>query len=290
MKLIKLSRKSTRAIRSANLYRGAVNGFKDNLVGTAEMIAHPLETLNAIKEVAVALSSLTSDDIAKITAQLGEKVKTTFTTKDGINSIPYGAGYAVGVIASEIVLGKGAGAALKGLEGIGAIKNLLTKLEDFKAIAKVKVADIFSDEAAALAKKRFLTSLVSGATGIGSPLSVAALKEAGVVAGNLIGKGYTTFAEFKGKLVQQLGKVIEPYAEKLYRESLVSLDLSKGKEILSSSGKLIDEAVIREAKEKVIGFVQENKVKELKEYLGQIGNKYGAEFEKELKNTVPASS
>jgi hypothetical protein len=65
------------------------------------------ETLGAIKDVAVALSSLTAEDVGKIKG----KIKDTFTTRDGINSIPYGAGYAVGMIATDIVIGKGVGIA-----------------------------------------------------------------------------------------------------------------------------------------------------------------------------------
>ncbi len=269
---------------------GAVNGFKDNLVGTAEMIAHPLETLNAIKEVAVALSNLSGDDIAKITKQLENKIKETVTTKDGINSIPYGAGYAAGVIAAEIVLGKGTGAALEALEGIGAIKKLLTTVKDFKEIAKVKIAAPFTDEAAAVAKQKFFQRAKELGFSPNNITNIMADPElwarASQIAGNAISKGYTKFTDFSKQITKELGEIAKPQLEKLYRESLISLDLSKGKQILSSGGKLIDEAVVREAKEKVIEFVQQNKVKELKDYLGEIGNKYGTEFEKELKSTV----
>ena len=186
------------------------------------MLAHPIETLNAIKEVAVALSSLSSEDIAKISEQLGDKVKTTFTTKDGINSIPYGAGYAVGVVASEIVLGKGAGAALKGLEGIGAIKNLLTKLDDFKAIAKVKVAETFSDEAAVLAKQR-IRQAMAGPQFYTGAAGAELLKEFTVLAGNKLKNGAMTFKEFMAEATKEFGDGIKGKADdlaKAYREAM----------------------------------------------------------------------
>ena len=104
---------------------GAINGIKDNLVGTAAMIAHPLETLAAIKDAVAALSSLSAEDVSKIAGLVKDKVKNTFTTKDGINSLPYGAGYAVGMIATYAVIGEGVGAVLEGLKEIPQIAKLL---------------------------------------------------------------------------------------------------------------------------------------------------------------------
>ena len=196
----------------------------------------------------------------------------------------------MGAIAAEIILTKGAGAALEGLKGIKAIDKLLTTLDDFKAVAKVKAAEMFSDEAATVAKQKFANRLRELNFSPNSITNIAADPElwtrATQVAGNTVGKGYTKFADFKSKMIQELGEIVRPHLDKLYRESLVSLDLSKGKQILSSSGKAVDESVVKEAKEKVIALVQENKVKELKELLNEVGGKYGTELQRELKNTV----
>jgi len=200
-------------------------------------------------------------------------------------------GYAVGTIAAEIILTKGAGAALDGLKGIKAIDKLLTTLDDFKAVAKVKAAEMFSDEAATVAKQKFANRLRELNFSPNSITNIAADPElwtrATQVAGNTVGKGYTKFADFKSKMIQELGEIVRPQLEKLYRESLVSLDLSKGKQILLSSGKVIDEAIVREAKEKVFDLVKQNKSVELEEYLSkEIRESYGKEFEKELRKTA----
>jgi hypothetical protein len=202
---------------------GAVDGVKDNLVGTATMIAHPLETLGAIKDVVVALGSLTADDVSNITKAVKSKIKDTFTTRDGINSIPYGAGYAVGMIATDIVIGKGVGIALEAVKEIPAIKNLLTKLGDLKSLATAKVAEKFSDEAASLAGERARKAL---ATTVYSGIPVDVLADMAVVAGNKISKGAVKFGEFSTQMVEKFGEKVKPYIEKLYREQMIELNLA----------------------------------------------------------------
>lgn len=90
-------------------------------------------------------------------------------------------------------------------------------------------------------------------------------------------------------MLQEFGKTVEPHLERLYRESLISLDLSKGRQIIAANGKVVDDIAVKEAKEKVIQFVQENKAKELKEYLYEIGNRYGNDFQSDLKKTIEVS-
>jgi hypothetical protein len=197
---------------------GAVDGVKDNLVGTATMIAHPLETLGAIKDVAVALSSLTAEDVGEIAEAVKGKIKDTFTTRDGINSIPYGAGYAVGMIATDIVIGKGVGIALEAVKEIPAIKNLLTKLGDLKSLATAKVAEKFSDEAASLASRRIsqklaATSLYSGVAG------AEILADLAVVATNKVKNGAIKFSEFSKQMVSDFGDKIKPKLLELYQDA-----------------------------------------------------------------------
>jgi hypothetical protein len=219
--------KSVDEINKANpvsqFIMGTVDGVKDNLVGTATMIAHPLETLGAIKDVAVALGSLTADDVSKIAEAVKGKISDTFTTKDGINSIPYGAGYAVGMLATDIVIGKGVGIALEAVKEIPAIKNLLTKLGDLKSLATAKVAEKFSDEAASLAGERARKAL---ATTVYSGIPVDAMLDMAVVAGNKIKNGAVKFADFSRKLVDEFGDRVKPYIEKLYREQMIELNLA----------------------------------------------------------------
>jgi A nuclease family of the HNH/ENDO VII superfamily with conserved AHH len=202
--------------------KGAVDGVKDNLVGTATMIAHPLETLTAIKDVTVALGSLTADDVSNITKVVKGKISDTFTTKDGINSIPYGAGYAVGMLATDIVVGKGVGIALEAVKEIPAISKLLTKLGDLKSLATAKVAEKFSDEAASLAGERARKAL---ATQLYSGIPVDAMLDMAVVAGNKIKNGAVKFADFSKQMVDEFGDKIKPHLAKLHREGLTELNL-----------------------------------------------------------------
>jgi hypothetical protein len=185
---------------------GTVNGIKDNLVGTAMMVAHPLETLQTIKEAVVALSSLTTDDVAKIEKLLENKVKDTLTTREGINSLPYGAGYALGTVATDVLIGKGVGIALEGLKQIKPIATLLTKLEDLKSLAKVKVIEPFTDEAAAVAKQKFFQRVKELGGSANSITNIAADPElwarASQIAGNVISKGYTKFADYSRQVTE----------------------------------------------------------------------------------------
>ncbi len=197
------------------------------------MIAHPLETLGAIKDVAVALSSLTAEGVGKIAEAVKGKISDTFTTKDGINSIPYGAGYAVGMLATDIVIGKGVGIALEAVKEIPAIKNLLTKLGDLKSLATTKVAEKFSettakiaekfsDEAASLAGERARKAL---ATQLYSGIPADAMLDMAVVAGNKIKNGAVKFADFSKQIVDEFGDKIKPHLAKLHREGLTELNL-----------------------------------------------------------------
>jgi A nuclease family of the HNH/ENDO VII superfamily with conserved AHH len=245
--------KSVDEINKANpvsqFIMGAVDGVKDNIVGTATMIMNPLETLGAIKDVAVALSSLTAEDVGKIAEAVKGKISDTFTTKDGINSIPYGAGYAVGMLATDIVVGKGVGIALKGLKGIPAISKLLTKLEDLKLATQGKIAETFSNDAASLAKENFIKRMKVIGANPNNITNIALDPElwanATKVAGNTLAKGYKSFAEFSAKMVDELGEAVKPYLEKLHREGLTTLDLKpdfiNAKEVEKFLGKAVKE-------------------------------------------------
>ena len=80
---------------------------------------------------------------------------------------------------------------LKGLEGIGAVKNLLTKLDEFKAVAKVKVAEMFSDEAAAIASQGAKSRLrqMSSQLNSGLPVDPLLLRDLSIVTGNKVRNG-----------------------------------------------------------------------------------------------------
>ncbi|MGI8555355.1 MAG: RNase A-like domain-containing protein, partial [Pyrinomonadaceae bacterium] len=130
------------------------------------------------------------------------------------------------------------------------------------------------------------------ATTLYTGIPADALADLAIVATNKVKNGAVKFSDFSKQMVNEFGKQIEPCVEKLYRESLVSLDLSKGRQILNSSGKVIDEAVVREAKEKVFDFMKNNKPVELQEFIeGKNGvrNRYGNELADELNKPEMAS-
>ena len=270
---------------------GIVEGAKDDISGNINAIAHPIETFQGIGDALGILSKLTAEDLKNIAAELGSKAA---------NATPgeaaHAAGYVVGTVIVEALLAKGAGAALSALGKTKAGAEFLArigKLKELVSLGKAKVAEAFTDEAAGLAKQKFFQRLRELGLSPNNITNLAADPElwgrALQIAGNAVSKGYTKFAAFKTQVIKELGEIAEPQLKKLYRESLISLDLSQGKQVINSSGKVIDEAIVKEAKEKVIELTmngQSKDVAELKEYLHQIGNKYGTEFENELKKTV----
>jgi Bacterial CdiA-CT RNAse A domain len=62
--------------------------------------------------------------------------------------------------------------------------------------------------------------------------------------------------------------------------------LSKAKQIFSSGGKLVDEAIVKAAKEKVENLVKNGDAQELKAFLKETYQKHGYQLYDELKTTV----
>ncbi len=194
----------------------------------------------------------------------------------------------------EALLAKGAGAALSALGKTKAGAEFLArigKLKELVSLGKAKVAEAFTDEAAGLAKQKFFQRLRELGLSPNNITNLAADPElwgrALQIAGNAVSKGYTKFADFSKQITKELGEIAKPQLEKLYRESLISLDLPQGKQIISSSGKIISKAAVKEAKEKIFDLVKNNKPVELENYLTkEIRETYGKEFEKELRKTA----
>ncbi len=128
------------------------------------------------------------------------------------------------MIATDVVIGKGVGAALEGLKEIPQIAKLLTKLEDLKSLSKVKIAETFSDEAASLARKRLIVGLVG--IGANTPLPASFLKDFAVIAGNKLKNGGMKFADFAKQMIEEFGDIVNPYVEKLAREQIIKLGLT----------------------------------------------------------------
>ena len=102
---------------------------------------------------------------------------------------------------------------------------MLTKLNDLKLLAKAKIAETFSDEAASLARKRLIVGLVG--IGANTPLPASFLKDFAVIAGSKLKNGGMKFADFAKQMTNQFGEQIKPYLEKLYRERMIEMGLSR---------------------------------------------------------------
>ena len=266
---------------------GVFEGASDSIAGTANILIDPVGTAQALWQV-IGNPSETFNALYKELEDTSEK----FKAADHVERSRM-IGKLLGSVITGILIGKGAGELGALLKGTKTGAALMEKAEKLKVLTTAKIGEAFSDEAAQLAKQKFANRLKELNLSPNSITNIAADPElwtrASQIAGNTVSKGYTKFADFSVQVKKALGNIGESAMEKLYRESLVSLDLNKGRQILSSGGRVIDEAIVKEAKEKAVQFVQENKVKELKEYLNEIGNKYGTQFQNELKKTVQTS-
>jgi DNase/tRNase domain of colicin-like bacteriocin len=204
---------------------GTIDGAWDSVKGNANVILHPLETINGIKDAVTALASLSLNDLENIKVQLKDEIVKLATTKEGINSLPHKAGYVVGMAVAEIITAKGVGAVLEGVKTIPAIKGLLSKVDDLKLLTKAKIAEKFSDNAASLASQRIKQALQNPALYNGVA-GAELLKDYAVVAGNRISNGAVKFADFSKRMVDDFGDRVKPYVEKLYREQMIELNLA----------------------------------------------------------------
>ncbi len=263
---------------------GVVEGAIEDVKGNINAIAHPIETLQGIRDALGILSKLTAEDLKNIAAEIGTKAAGATS-----GEAAHAAGYVIGTVIVEALLAKGAGAAFSALGKTKAGAEFLArvgKLKELVSLGKAKVAEAFTDEAALAVATRLRQRLQAATMYAGIPAD--ALADLAVVAANKVKNGAVRFGEFSKQMVQEFGEKVEPYLSKLYRDGLISLDLNQGKQILSAGGKVIDEAVVREAKEKVFDLVKNNKPVELQEFFegtNGIRNKYGSEFVDELKQT-----
>lgn len=208
---------------------GAVTDIKDSW----NTLAHPLETLQGIRDAISILSQLSTEDIKNIAAELGKNAPNLT-----LGQAAYGAGYAVGTVAIELLLAKGAGLVFSALGKTKAGAAFLAKIgkigegmDDIAKAGKAKLAKVFSDESAELALNRLRNPRIHP-DGIELRYSGAApnpevLKDLAIVAGNVIKNGAVKFSEFSAQMVKKGGDSIKPYLEKLYRENMVELGLSK---------------------------------------------------------------
>lgn len=201
---------------------GVITGAKDDILGNINMLLHPIKTLQDIRDAIGILMQLTPEDLKNIVTELGNKaVKVT------PGEAAYGAGYVVGTVIVEIILAKGAGAALSALGKTKAGAEFLARIGKLKELAnlgKTKIAGAFSDEAALLAANRLRARLAATTLYVGIPAD--ALADFAVVSANRIKNGATKFSEFARQMVNDFGEKVKPYLEKMYREQMINLGLT----------------------------------------------------------------
>jgi Bacterial CdiA-CT RNAse A domain len=109
--------------------RGVFNGAWGSLKASWDTITDPIGTLNNIREAVGTLLTLSPSDIAKIASNLAsDGVEWAKNATPG--EIAEKAGEIIGAAIVEIILGKGAGVALRALRGTKAITSLVNKTKD----------------------------------------------------------------------------------------------------------------------------------------------------------------
>jgi len=118
---------------------GAGEGAWGAVKANYKMVAHPLQTINEIKEAVTSLANLTQDDLLKIYDVLKAEGKAYLFEKD-VSEVSRDMGKVVGAALVELALGKGIGAGLKALRGIPAATAFLQKANELKqTIGKLPV-------------------------------------------------------------------------------------------------------------------------------------------------------
>ncbi len=193
----------------SSFVRGLANGAMKSVKGTvgllnlpetmkaiAQIIGHPVETFNALyKELGETWEEFKNAPSNKKSEMVGELVGSAIV---------------------EILLGKGIGKAGSILAKTKTGAEIIEKAKVIKLATTAKVAETFSDEAAALASQRAKQKL---ATQLYSGIPADVLANMAVFAGNKIKNGAVKFGEFSTKMVDEFGEKVRPKLLELYQES-----------------------------------------------------------------------
>jgi hypothetical protein len=137
---------------------GTIDSIQDTLIGTVMMVVpYRLLTFEVLKDIKVELANLAEEDISEIVKVVKDSIKAMFITKDGVNSIPYGAGYEVGeIVTKAVIMRRGID---ERLQKIMPINNLLSSLKRLKIMIAARRDENYSDESAKVAKENFAKRL-----------------------------------------------------------------------------------------------------------------------------------
>ena len=192
---------------------GVFEGAANSVEGTAQMITDPAGTVKAVWQI-VGNPVETFNAIYK---ELGE------TSQEFRNAQPEQkarmVGKLVGTLVTEILIGKGIGKVGGIIAETKTGAALVEKAKAVKLATAAKVAEAFSDEAAALAAKRIKQSLARPNAYVGAA-GAELMRDFAIMAGNKIGKGTISFKEFSTRMVYEFGDSVKPHLEKIYTEAM----------------------------------------------------------------------
>ena len=110
---------------------GAGEGAWGAVKANYNMIRHPIETYNQIKEAVGFIKNLSQDDLMKIYDSLKAEGHKFIFEKD-ISEVSRDVGKVVGAAAVEFILGKGIGAGLKALRGLKSFPTIIEGMNKAK--------------------------------------------------------------------------------------------------------------------------------------------------------------
>ena len=110
---------------------GAGEGAWGAVKANYNMIRHPIDTYNQIKEAIGFIRNLSQEDLMKIYESLKTEGKKFIFEKD-ISEVSRDAGKVVGAAAVEFILGKGIGAGLKALRGLKSFPTIIEGMNKAK--------------------------------------------------------------------------------------------------------------------------------------------------------------
>lgn len=233
--------------------QGIVDGAWEDLKNNWKMVSSPWQTIKDVASGAWELGKLGAQLAAMPDAQrnilFAQLAKAGFENLANmpVSEAAYKLGKLVGMAAVELVLLKGAGAVVgTGLKALQAIRGT-----EFGKTLLASAVNIAKDVKQTVGN-------------IPLPTGVKAVE-----------------------IVTNTGDVIKfPTLESAKLGELTSPLFSKARQIFSSGGKLIDEAVITAANEKAANLVKNGDAQQLKAFLKESYQKYGYQFYNELKTTV----
>lgn len=203
----------------SSFVRGVFSGAIESVKGTIGLITDLPGTLKALRQV-VSNPSKTFNALKNELSETWEEFKNAPPAKKSEML-----GELVGQAVVEILLGKGIGKAGGILAKTKTGANLIEKADQLKNTGLVKLAETFSDEAAAVSRQSARNRLrqLSAQLNSGMPIEPQLLRDLTIISGNKLKNGAVKFADFARQMIDEFGETIKPHIERLYRDAMTTL-------------------------------------------------------------------